>query len=781
MADRYWVGGTGTWDATDTTHWSTSSGGAAGASAPTSADNVFFDTLSNATAYAVNVGLTAVAANCLDVSFSGPLAGNVTLTSAATSVINCYGSWLNATTGIAFSTTAGAVINFLATTTGKTITGNGVSFGALGLVLNSVTGGWTLGSALTVTSTFFVTSGTFSTSASNYSMTCSAISSSGTLVRNINFNASTIILSGPTAINFTTATNLTFSAGTSNITASSTAPTLAGSGQTFYNVTFSSASVTSISMTGANTFNNLTFPVRTTSGFATVTFSANITVTGTFTSITSSITMRLLFASSVLGTQITITAGTTSLTYADFRDIVGAGTAAWTGTSIGNCLNNSGITFDTPKTVYWNLGGSVNWANTGWATTSGGSPAVANFPLAQDTAVFNDAGSAVSIGGFNHQVGTIDMSARTTAIALNNAGTQNIYGSFINSTGATWTASGTFTFLGRSAQTIKSNNIAFTQAFSILMFGGTLTLQDNFSTASTQTVTLTNGTLNLVSYTLTMGLFNTTNTNVRVLAFGTGNITLTGNNTTIWTNGTATNFSITGTPTVNSTYSGSVGTRTFQLATTTGGTEANSLNVNISAGTDAITIGASGKVGNLNLSGWVGTFTASSLTYYGDLTKSAGMTDASGGTSIFAATSGTKTITSNGVVFSNSITFNGIGGTWSCVDALPVTSALTLINGTLQLAAGTTSTVGSFATSGSNIKYLQSTTPGTQASISDASGTNTVTYLTIQDSAGTGGASWNAIDSTNLNAGNNTGWVFKPSVGYATGNSSMCFGFGFKI
>ena len=41
MADRYWVGGTGTW--TQTTHWSTSSGGASGASYPTATDNAFFD------------------------------------------------------------------------------------------------------------------------------------------------------------------------------------------------------------------------------------------------------------------------------------------------------------------------------------------------------------------------------------------------------------------------------------------------------------------------------------------------------------------------------------------------------------------------------------------------------------------------------------------------------------------------------------------------------------------------------------------------------------------
>lgn len=38
MADRYWVGGSGSWNATTTTNWSATSGGLGGASAPTSAD-----------------------------------------------------------------------------------------------------------------------------------------------------------------------------------------------------------------------------------------------------------------------------------------------------------------------------------------------------------------------------------------------------------------------------------------------------------------------------------------------------------------------------------------------------------------------------------------------------------------------------------------------------------------------------------------------------------------------------------------------------------------------
>lgn len=45
MANRYWVG-TGTWDGSNTANWSTTSGGAGGASVPTSSDNVIFNSSS---------------------------------------------------------------------------------------------------------------------------------------------------------------------------------------------------------------------------------------------------------------------------------------------------------------------------------------------------------------------------------------------------------------------------------------------------------------------------------------------------------------------------------------------------------------------------------------------------------------------------------------------------------------------------------------------------------------------------------------------------------------
>lgn len=61
MASRFWVGGTGTWDASDTTHWAASTGGAGGQSVPGSSDTVTFDGSSGGGTVTVNGNITLVA------------------------------------------------------------------------------------------------------------------------------------------------------------------------------------------------------------------------------------------------------------------------------------------------------------------------------------------------------------------------------------------------------------------------------------------------------------------------------------------------------------------------------------------------------------------------------------------------------------------------------------------------------------------------------------------------------------------------------------------------
>ena len=79
MANRYWVGGTANWDGTAGTKWSATSGGAGGASVPTSADDVFFDANSGASTVTISTGNTgALSINCT--GFTGTLAGTAALT-----------------------------------------------------------------------------------------------------------------------------------------------------------------------------------------------------------------------------------------------------------------------------------------------------------------------------------------------------------------------------------------------------------------------------------------------------------------------------------------------------------------------------------------------------------------------------------------------------------------------------------------------------------------------------------------------------------------------------
>ena len=104
MADRYWVGGSDSWNSTAGTKWATTSGGVGGATVPTSADNVFFDANSGVGPVYMSGPLNA---NNLDYTgFVGEVSQFISVT------LNLYGSLTfssemtllpPSTTGILFS------------------------------------------------------------------------------------------------------------------------------------------------------------------------------------------------------------------------------------------------------------------------------------------------------------------------------------------------------------------------------------------------------------------------------------------------------------------------------------------------------------------------------------------------------------------------------------------------------------------------------------------------------------------------------------------------------
>jgi hypothetical protein len=730
MADRYWVGGTGNWS--DTARWSTSSGGSSGASVPTSADNVIFDANSNTLLLPFTVtvdGTVSAPSQCLGFTASG-LDGAMTLAFGSTGFLECFGSMTFQATNFSVSNSGSFTtgIIFSATTTGNTFTANGVTVGSsMSIIFSGTGGGWTLGSALTTTSGLVeIRNGSFNTG--NFNITANTLNSTSTYAANtraITLGSSTISLVGAAApLTMFNGGTLTFNAGTSTITFSNASPTMAGGGETFYNVSFTATGAGTVTITGANTFNNFTQTSRNATGTKFISLAGNQTVSGTLTlGAANTAIRRIIVLSSVVGTQRTITLNGTlaALADVDFRDINAAGTVGtpWTGTRLGDCLGNANITFDAAKTVYWNLAGTQNWSATGWATTNNGAPAVNNFPLAQDTATFTEAGAAGTVtidAGWN--IGNIQMadgvSNRTTAFTFA-TGTAifPIYGNVTLFSSLTLSGTGRINFNGQGAtKTITSASISFTQPFTIEAPSGTFQLSDNLTNTSALGVTLTQGTLDLNDFDLTCNIFSSSNANTRAIDFGTGNINVTGNAATVINIATSTNLTYTGTPTVNFSYSGSTGTRTLTYGGT-GATETNALNLNVTAGTDIVAISNASQIKNLSFTGFTGTLNNNSRTIYGNLTIPSGMT-VNDGTAVttFAATSGTQQVTTNGQTLDFPITQNNSGATLQLQDNLTSGSTRTynFTAGILDLTKGGTAnltlTTGFFSSSNSNTRSI---------------------------------------------------------------------------
>ena len=713
MATYYWVGGTGNWDATTTTNWSLSSGGAGGAGVPTSADNVIFNSASNATAYTVNVGTNAV---CNDVSISGPGTGNVAITSGATAILNCYGSWTNAATGVAFSSASSALF-FQATATGKTVTTNNVTFGNMAVYFLGVGGGWTLGSAITTTGSLVFSAGAFDSG--NFAINAAGFARAVATTASVSLGSSTCTITGAaTAVSFTNTTGLTFNAGTSTISFSGTAPVLNAGGVSFYNLSFTSTASTAVTLTNIPVANNIVFAPRAAAGIRLITISVNLSCNNISWGAPATVNIRNGFASVTRGTQVSLTiAAPTAVANVDFRDINYA-SGTMTGTSLGNAGNNSNITFTAAKTVYWNLVAGGNWmTSTAWATSSGGAPAIANFPLAQDTAIIENtgltAGNTITVT-LTAYYPTVDMSTRTANMTFaTGTVTLLVCGNltFQSSGVLTLTGTGTIVFASPSAtQTITTNGVTFTQALNFsatpgnsVVLNGAVTTSDN--------ITLTVGTLNLAGYTLTARGFVCSATTVKVLAFGTGKIVLTGNNITILSGSGSTiaNMTVTGTaPLIEFSYAGSTGLRNIVMPALN---EANAISVSIIGGGvgtgDAVAIqGVLAAYKNITFTNFYGTTsTANTPSIYGDLVFNAGMaTTAATNNLTFASTLTTQKITTNGVVINFPITLTA---SLQLQDALTLGAArvFTLTSGTLDM-ANNTLTVGFFSSVNSNVRSV---------------------------------------------------------------------------
>lgn len=705
MADRYWVGGSGTWNTTSTTNWSDTSGGSSGFSVPTVADNVFFDQAGTYT-----VTMTGALA-CLDITVS---AGTVTFATGTSPTLNVRGS-MTLVAGTLWSSTG--TITFSSTTTGRTITTNGVNFEPQ-IIFSGVGGGWTLGSALTSKNFVTLSAGTLDTG--NYNLTLSTgngfLETSGASTKTLNLGSSTVTAYS-LLVTAGTESSLTLNSGTSTLSLYGTGSNCYFGSKTYYDVSFTGTTAFPNILTFGN-FRNLSFAAPV-SEYRSIRVAGSATISGTLTVSSGATPARRTFMrSSTVGTTVTLTCNAFSGDNVDFRDITIAGAAApITGSSLGDCKGNSGITFTSPKTVYWNLAAGGLWTATAWATTSTGTPASANFPLAQDTCIFSGTTASLADGNtitFNttcpYHVGTLDMSARTTTsydtILSLNPNTESfpdfglhVYGNLLFGTGCTFTGTASrlsFSFYGRTTQLFTSAGITSAAGVIVNAPSTVVVLQDAFtcSKAATDAVSVVQGTFDANGYNVTL---NNAASGVRVDS-GTASRTIAVSSST-WTIS---------------------GTSPWTL-TTTGSTI---------TGTGIISLNS-----------------ASSKTFAGGGGNYSGITLRNSG-------AGALVITGS----------NSFGTLSNSVQ--PTTFSFT---------AGTTQTITNWSVSGTagNLVTIQSATAASHT-LSKSTGTVSADYLSISRSTATGGAGWYAgVNSTN--GGNNLGWTFTapPVPGASAGNFFM--------
>jgi len=808
----------------------------------------------------------------------------------------------------------GTFTNLSATMVGTgTITNNGKTIAAF--TINNGAGTATLSAALSCT-TYTQTTGTINFATFNLTCSSTATYTAGTLSNIGNISCTTFNVNGAFAhtngtitpsVSFVTIAAYTQS-GTSVLSA---VPTFT---QTAGNVTF--RSTYALTATGTYTL---------TAG--TLTLGGDLT-TGIFAS-TGTATRAIAFSTYNIVLDHT-TAATTVLSFADLTNFSWSGTGGFTAncsiTRTFTCGSTAGGSITTAPNLATTAGAAIptittgSWFNNLDFTGSTATPAVStvivtsNLTLAvggtftnlsitaAGTGTITNNGKTIAAFTINNGAGTATLSAalscttytQTTgtinfatfnltcsSTATFTAGTLNNIGTI---TCTAWTTQGTFahssgtitpsvSFVISSGSYTQSGTSVLSAVPTFTQITGNVTFRSTYALTTTGTYTLSAGTLTLGGD-LTTGIFSSSSTNTRAIAFSTYNIILTHTTaaTTVLDISDATNFTYTGTG--GFTVGAMNNTRTF-TAGITGGSTTTAPNLtfttgasvatlttagwfnNLDFGTTSFTLGTTSLTitGNLTLSS-SGTYTGLGLrvlgtsnittnaktiaelvigtdgipppaltgtaTLAGNLTLSGALTLTQGSltcstyavqSATFASTgaltrsitgSGTYTITGAGATaFSNASatgititgliismtaatakTFAGGGGSYPTLNqggagALTISGdnsfadlTATTRPSTITFTISTTQTFADFTLSGTagNLVTINSSTAATQATLSKSSGTVSVNYLSIRDSAATGGANWYA-GTTSTNVSNNTGWIFTaPPGGQYLGN-----------
>lgn len=660
MAARFWVGGAGTWDTTTTTNWSATSGGAGGASAPTTADTVTFDALSGtgvvttaagATASSVTYNSTTLTSLTLGANLTLGGTGTFTLTTGAISLasftLSCtsFAGSGTATRSIAFgtgniTTTGSGTAWSMGTLTGFSYTGTPtVNISNSGATATTITNG-TVGGTEANAVNFNITTG-------SYSLT---ITTTG-VIKSLNFTGFTGTWAPSTATctfygSITLVSGMTFTTGSGVWVLGGTSGTqvITSAGKNLYALTQNGGSTVQLAA-------NTTLTSQYSFAVGTLDLTSGSLTCGNFLSNTSS-TRVINFSTN----NITCTTGSFSMSgqvnfsYTGTPSIYITYTGA---TAINLFVGQSGGTTESNALDFY-----INGAGATYTVLFGSGSIVRNLNFTGFTGTWAQGSNILSFWG------NVTLSAGMTV-------TPNIAAIIFIKTSGTQT----LTTAGKTLGLVTMNGP-----------GGTLQLQAGTTTLSTgSTFTLTAGTLDLGtnSSTLSCGIFASFSTNVRVLGFGaSGQIILTGNNTTVFNNSTSTNFSTSGTVKITSTPAVYSGTRTFSFSTTTSSlfTVSAGTGTQVSFGTTGgDSVAFVGQVPSLDFTGYLGTWNqginAMTITT-GNLTLDPSMstTPSLTGVITFSATSGTQIISTAGKTI-NQVTQNGAGGTVQLGSALTIVSS----------------------------------------------------------------------------------------------------------
>jgi hypothetical protein len=507
MANKYW-NGTGTW--ATLAYWFLDDAHTISATEiPISGttDNVFFTINSSgtctisATSYCYNLDMTG---------FVGTLAGSGTL--IITGSMKFSGGTFSYTGNLDIAGTTGSYeiwTNGLTLNSTVVLKGNNLNTGADYILMDDFKLGTSKSLSMNVGG--LNCNGKTITAPSGFR-------SGNNSIRRINISGCTFYVGSSSLAWQMRAENLSLTGGSETIyfVGSGSVNGITGGGFTYNKVHFIGSN-TVINFNNNDIFNELKIIPTTTSQIY-LYMLANITINNTFVIEGPSNINRIWFQTNLLGVKQSITNnGTLSMRDVDFHDIIGTGTTSWVGgTRIGDGGGNTGITFDTSRTLYWVATSGGSWSsNTSWSLTSGGTSGEYS-PLPQDDVTFtsnsitsNSRTITVDCHVYGKNINFLNLLYNPT-ITLAYGFNPRLYGDITLGSNQTHVSNASIYWLANQNVYFTTNNESFPYGISMYFRNCSLELVDD---------------INIGSFRLICGILNTNNKNITCFSFAATNET----------------------------------------------------------------------------------------------------------------------------------------------------------------------------------------------------------------------------------------------------------------